>query len=1125
MKQRILSLLLAICMLTAVVPTTAIEAQAATPTIQGKIIDTMNRPVPATVSLYRDGESSPLATTSANESTGEFVLSRSGGFEDGTYTIKAEYPICVTTTMTISLSSGDGFVIATPITMKLVGRASGTVTNATTGAGISGVTVSVYTTGGSLATSTITDAGGKYKVETEQGSYNIEFSRNGYTTGRLEDVTLGVIETTHDVQLIPGKIIDSGKCGDNITWKLSSIGSLIITGEGEMYIYSNAVSIGPWVPWYRDNRVELAIIGSGITKIGRGTFFDNSNLRAIVIPKSVKSISSISIRGCKITDVYYAGAESEWNQIAIAGYGKDVEGFRNSTIHFNSTGPTEIPTPNPTSPTTGTPSPKPTSSPDISISPHPTSDPTPSSKPTPVNNTKFQSLASDWETAYTSYTEAIRKKLSSSAQVNLKAGSLKQLAEKFEASLGKEYGLQVATIGLTKDDRVLVYKALLKMMSEYVGSEMLAFGDISTSDLDKLPTKIVNKVANALKNTSYQYVEGNTKVNIELMDYSGAKWGSATIVKPSMFYPKTTAFSSSPSAVQSILKDYTRELLDLEGALAAQAAQEVYKELLKTLFGKSIDSLTSNYINNKVSKFTPQLKKMGLGNVSNSLNNCYNYYKFIKKIKDGDTSDLLSMLDGTKDISFSDPSIEDNLTKQATKNLERIRKEIEKAVKGEATTPESYLGKLIGGIFNFKCPVSVAVYDSTGSQEGYVGDDDLWYNDSIYIEKNGDVKTVYTNGAVSFKITGTDYGTLNCTYEEYENGAATRRINYYGIPIETGKELTANISEDGNTIVLRETGGQTLSEDETISAGDYSKSAVRISAKANGGSVQGTGKFVRGDSVQLMAFPDDGYNFIGWQDNNGALIEISTLYEFTAKEDATLTAVFAKALDSVPTTSPTPTPTSSPTPIATPTPTPKPTSNPTPTPNSKHPFIDVKGNAWYAQAVQYVYENGLMAGVSSTTFSPNSTTTRGQLVTILYRAEGAPVVEETNRFSDVQTGKWYSKAVAWASEKGIVSGYGNGRFGPNDSVTREQMVTILRRYAESRQIDTNKKADLSNYTDYKTISTYAVTPMQWAVAEGLISGTSKTTLSPKATSTRAQIAAVLKRYREKFGDSTNQANK
>lgn len=1177
MKQRIISLLLAVCMLIAMVPTAAMEAQAAD--------------------------------------------------------------------------------IEAPGMVK--GHASGTVTDATTGLGISDVTINAYTTSGTLNASTSTDSDGKYKLETNPGGvFTLEFVRSGYTTGRLENVTLGVIETTHDMQLTPGsggatpgEIVASGDCGDegdNVTWTLDSNGLLVISGNGAMRRYNSYYSANS-SPWYENQNVKSVIIENGVTSIGASAFhycssltsitipdsvtkigwgafygctgltnitlpnsvtsiedavfYHNRNLTSITIPDSVTSIGTYGFYGCTnltnitipdgvtwigehafydctsltsitipngvtwigeysfynctaltsiiipggvsrinkhtfygcigltsisipdsvtyiddyvfqnctglaniiisdsvikvdwgafdgctgLKDVYYGGTEKQWTTISINSYGN--EPLKNATKHYSSIGSV-----NPT--------------------------PSPSPKPAPGNTTKLQSLANDWETAYTSYTEAIRKKLSASAQVNLKAGSLKQLAEQFEASLGRKYGLQVATIGLTKDDSVLVYKALLKMMSEYVGSEMLAFGDISASDLDRIPTKIVNKVVNALNNSSYQYVEGNTKVNIELMDYSGAKWGSATIVKPSMYYPKTTAFSSSPSAVQSILKDYTRELLDLDGALVAQAAQEVYKELLTNLFGKSIDSLTSNYINNKVSKFTPQLKRMGLGDVSNILNSCCNYNKFIKKIKDGDGSDLLSMLDGTKDISFSDSSIEDNLTKRATKDLERIRKEIEKAVKGEATTGEAYLGKLIGGIFNFKCPVSIEVFDSNGNQVGYVGDDDLWYDDSIYIEKTGDVKTVYTNGVISFKITGTDYGTLNCTYEEYENGAAIHRINYYDIPIETGKELTADISEDRNSIVLREVGGQTISANETVPAADYSKATVTISAKADGGSVQGAGKFVRGDSVQLLAFPNDEYIFIGWQDKDGALIEISPLYEFTAKENTTLAAVFAKTTDPAPTASPTPTPTSSPTPTATPTPSPTSTSSPTPTPNIKHPFIDVKDNAWYAQAVQYVYENGLMAGVSSTTFSPNSTTTRGQLVTILYRAEGGPEVNETVKFNDVPSGKWYSKAVSWASENGIVSGYGNGQFGPNDSVTREQMVTILRRYAESKQIDTNKKADLSNYTDYKAISTYAVAPMQWAVAEGIISGTSKTTLSPTGTSTRAQIAVVLKRFMEKFMGST-----
>ena len=248
---------------------------------------------------------------------------------------------------------------------------------------------------------------------------------------------------------------------------------------------------------------------------------------------------------------------------------------------------------------------------------------------------------------------------------------------------------------------------------------------------------------------------------------------------------------------------------------------------------------------------------------------------------------------------------------------------------------------------------------------------------------------------------------------------------------------------------------------------------------ADGGKVQGSGTYVRGDAVQLLATPNTGYTFIGWQNSDSALIEIKPLYEFTAKENATLTAVFAPD-------------------------------------TTQHPFTDVASDAWYADSVQYVYENGLMAGTSDTTFAPGSTTTRGQLVTILYRMEGEPAVATNNKFNDVPAGQWYTNAVAWAADNGIVSGYGNGKFGPNDSITREQMVAILHRYAASKKIDVSKKADLSKFTDQKNISSYALPSMEWAVAEGLISGTSNTTLSPAGTSTRAQIAAVLQRYGERI---------
>ena len=130
--------------------------------------------------------------------------------------------------------------------------------------------------------------------------------------------------------------------------------------------------------------------------------------------------------------------------------------------------------------------------------------------------------------------------------------------------------------------------------------------------------------------------------------------------------------------------------------------------------------------------------------------------------------------------------------------------------------------------------------------------------------------------------------------------------------------------------------------------------------------------------------------------------------------------------------------------------------------------------------------------------------------------EGEPPVNNADRFDDVPSGQWYTNAVAWAADNGIVSGYGNRKYGPHDGITREQMVTILHRYADSKKVDTSKTASLEKYIDQKQISTYAVASVQWAVGEGLITGTSQTTLSPTDTSTRAQVAAILQRYGEKF---------
>ena len=173
-------------------------------------------------------------------------------------------------------------------------------------------------------------------------------------------------------------------------------------------------------------------------------------------------------------------------------------------------------------------------------------------------------------------------------------------------------------------------------------------------------------------------------------------------------------------------------------------------------------------------------------------------------------------------------------------------------------------------------------------------------------------------------------------------------------------------------------------------------------------------------------------------------------------------------------------------------------------------FIDVAPNAWYKDAVQYAYDNGLMTGVSATEFAPEATTTRAMIVSILARLEGVTSAEAAG-FTDVSD-EWYATAVNWAANVGVVNGYEDNTFRPNQPITREQLAAILMNYAAYKGEDVSARADLSNYTDQP--STWATETMQWAVAEGLISGVTNTQLQPQGNATRAQVAAILQRFLE-----------
>ena len=182
--------------------------------------------------------------------------------------------------------------------------------------------------------------------------------------------------------------------------------------------------------------------------------------------------------------------------------------------------------------------------------------------------------------------------------------------------------------------------------------------------------------------------------------------------------------------------------------------------------------------------------------------------------------------------------------------------------------------------------------------------------------------------------------------------------------------------------------------------------------------------------------------------------------------------------------------------------------------SAAHPFTDVKGDQWYANFVDYAYNHGLMAGTGSSTFSPNQTMTRGMLVTVIHAIAGKPAPTTGNHFADVKANDYFAPAVTWCYENGIVAGTGAKTFSPNQKVTREQMVAIMLKFADHTGADVSKRADLSGYKDASKIEGYAVDAFKWAVASGVISGSSATTLSPKAGAVRAECAVVLQRYDE-----------
>ena len=348
-------------------------------------------------------------------------------------------------------------------------------------------------------------------------------------------------------------------------------------------------------------------------------------------------------------------------------------------------------------------------------------------------------------------------------------------------------------------------------------------------------------------------------------------------------------------------------------------------------------------------------------------------------------------------------------------------------------------------------------------------------NKVIYVSSDENVATVNQNGEITAvgkgSATITAYAVSKMEFSSVQPDGSTKLLNVKDfIPdsMVKSQEIKVNVSGGSGS-----TGG-----------GGGGTSSYTVTFDSRGGSKIDSIRISRNSTVKEPENPTrDGYTFGGWYTDK----ECTQAYDFSAKVTQSFT-LYAKWTEG--------------------------TTEPS---DRKNQFTDVKDTDWFYGDVQYAHENNLFEGISDTEFGPNNPMTRAMLVTVLYRAEGEPSLEDEilgYPFADVDAESWYGDAVYWARLHGIVNGYSDEEFAPDQEISREQIAAIMERYADFKGIATDEEGDLTQFADASRISDWAIGNVQWAVGAGLISGRDDGTVDPLGNATRAEVAAILHRFME-----------
>ena len=412
----------------------------------------------------------------------------------------------------------------------------------------------------------------------------------------------------------------------------------------------------------------------------------------------------------------------------------------------------------------------------------------------------------------------------------------------------------------------------------------------------------------------------------------------------------------------------------------------------------------------------------------------------------------------------------------------------------KVTLPDAFKGKKVYINHNNGANLYVATANATTGEitfttNGFSPFTFTLSNPDVVAEVNGNAYKSLQNAIDAAQTGATIVLQKNCT-EKVTVAGKSLTINRNGktfneANVTVGSNCTKEVKND--TIVVTYTKPSSGGSSGGSSSGKTTYK-VTTSAVNNGGVNASPSNAEKGATITITLSPDKGYKLdkLTVTDGSGKTVSTvkksDTVYTFTMPASAVKVGVsYVKATE---------------------------------TP-SKTKFNDVSANDWFASAVDYVTGKGMMNGTADNTFSPKANTTRGMVVTVLYRLENQPSTSAAS-FTDVASGAYYANAVAWANANGIVSGYGSGKFGPNDKVTREQLAAILYRYAQYKKYDVSVGEDTNilSYDDAQSISSYAIPAIQWACGAGVVTGKSGSKLDPKGNATRAEVAAMLMRFCE-----------